>query len=85
MGYHNDLRQLPSDDFGGPGLPIPTNIDEDGLVRECFTLSDEEAGKTVRQWFKLYPVSSYWTRVESWKKLDDGRIEFTMVRLPSAE
>jgi len=59
--------------------------EKEKLVRESFTLPKDQAGQIAMDWMKLFPASSYWSRVESWKRLQDGRINFTMVRLPSAD
>ncbi|MGL4496755.1 MAG: hypothetical protein ACRCXM_02195 [Beijerinckiaceae bacterium] len=56
-----------------------------GFRRETFALSREEARDTARQWFSRYPKQAYMTAVESWRELPDGRIEFTMRRLPTAD
>ncbi len=53
--------------------------------RETFRLPREEARAIARDWFDRYPKAAYLTEVESWRVLDDGRIEFTMRRLPSAD
>lgn len=60
-------------------------LSEDGLVREQFTLPREEARLQARQWLDAYPSAAYWSRVEHWQKLADDSIEFTMVRLPTAD
>jgi len=39
----------------------------------------------ARDWFERYPKAAYMTKVESWRQLHDGRIEFTMRRLPTAD
>jgi hypothetical protein len=57
----------------------------DGWRRETYTLPREEARITAREWFGRFPKSAYMTEVESWRELADGRIEFTMRRLPSAD
>ncbi len=57
----------------------------DGLVRESFTLPREEARVAARDWLDRFPKAAYWSRVESWQRLDGDRIAFTMVRLPSAD
>ena len=57
----------------------------DGLVREHFTLEREAAREAARAFMERYPKEGYWSRVEHWAALPDGRIEFTMVRLPSAD
>jgi hypothetical protein len=57
----------------------------DGWCRETFTLAREEARRAAREWFNRFPKAAYMTEIESWKVLDDGRIEFTMRRLPTAD
>jgi hypothetical protein len=57
----------------------------DGWCRETFTLGREDARRAARDWFNRFPKAAYMTEIESWKVLDDGRIEFTMRRLPSAD
>ncbi len=57
----------------------------DGLVRESFTLPREEARIAARRWLDQFPKAAYWSRVESWQRVDGDRIAFTMVRLPSAD
>ena len=53
--------------------------------RETYRLPREKARDTAREWFDRYPKAAYLTRVESWRLLDDGLVEFTMRRLPSAD
>ena len=57
----------------------------DGLVRESFTLEREAAREAARDFLERWPREAYWSRVEHWAQLPDGRIEFTMVRLPTAD
>ena len=57
----------------------------DGLVRETFTMTHEEARAKARDYLDRYPRQAYMTRVEHWRRLSDGAIEFTMVRLPTAD
>ncbi|MFD0915771.1 hypothetical protein ACFQ14_05065 [Pseudahrensia aquimaris] len=59
--------------------------DKDGLVRACYQLPRDEARATAQQWLDDFPKAAYWTRVESWRLLPDETIEFTMVRLPTAD
>lgn len=56
-----------------------------GWRRETFTLARPEARAKAREWFDLYPKAAYMTEIEFWRELDDGRIEFTIRRLPSAD
>jgi hypothetical protein len=53
--------------------------------RETYRLPRSEAREIARDWFDRYPKAAYLTSVESWRILDDGCIEFTMRRLPSAD
>ena len=57
----------------------------DGWRRETFTMARMEARDKAREWFELYPKAAYMTEIEFWRQLDDGRIEFTIRRLPSAD
>jgi hypothetical protein len=53
--------------------------------RETYRLPRDEARDIARDWFDRFPKAAYSTEVESWRVLEDGRIEFTMRRLPSAD
>lgn len=53
--------------------------------RETYVLPRDEARVTAREWFARFPKAAYMTEVESWRELGDGRIEFTMRRLPTAD
>jgi hypothetical protein len=53
--------------------------------RESFTLPRAEARLKAREWFDRYPKAAYLTEIEFWRELEDGRIEFTMRRLPTAD
>jgi hypothetical protein len=57
----------------------------DGYLRETFTLPREKARAKARDFLDRYPKAGYMSAVESWRELDDGAIEFTMRRLPSAD
>ncbi len=57
----------------------------DGFRRETFTLSREDARAKARDVFSRFPKAAYMTEIEFWQELPDGRIEFTMRRLPSAD
>lgn len=58
---------------------------ESSWRRETYRLPRQEAREIARDWFDRYPKAAYMTEVESWRVLDDGRIEFTMRRLPTAD
>jgi hypothetical protein len=53
--------------------------------RETFRLPREKAREIARDWFERYPKAAYLTKVESWRVTEDGLIEFTMRRLPTAD
>lgn len=57
----------------------------DAWCRESFTLPRDEARAAARDWFDRFPKAAYMTEIESWCELADGRIEFTMRRLPTAD
>jgi hypothetical protein len=57
----------------------------DSWRRDTFTLERVAARAKAREWFDLYPKAAYMTEIEFWRQLDDGRIEFTIRRLPSAD
>lgn len=57
----------------------------DGFVRETFTLPRDAARAKARKFLQRYPAGGYSTTVEFWRKLEDGQIEFTMRRLPTAD
>ena len=57
----------------------------DGFIRQTYALPRDEARDRARDWFHRYPKAAYMTRVESWRQLPDGFIEFTMRRLPTAD
>ena len=64
----------------------PRNLPkDDGWRRESFTLERPEARAKAQECFSLYPKAAYMTEVEFWRELEDGRIEFTIRRLPSAD
>ena len=58
---------------------------EGGWRRETFCLPRDEARAKAREWFERFPKAAYMTEIEHWRELPDGRIEFTMRRLPSAD
>jgi hypothetical protein len=60
-------------------------LEDDGFLRETFTLSLHVARLKARQILDEYPADGYMTIVETWRQLPDGPIEFTMRRLPTAD
>jgi hypothetical protein len=57
----------------------------DAYRRETFVLERDAARAKAREILTRFPKAAYMTEVESWRELADGRIEFTMRRLPSAD
>jgi hypothetical protein len=53
--------------------------------RETYTLPRDEAREKAREWFTTFPKAAYMTEIEWWQEREDGQIEFTMRRLPSAD
>jgi len=58
---------------------------DDSFRRETFALPREQAREKARDMFRRFPKPAYMTEIESWRELPDGRIEFTMRRLPTAD
>lgn len=57
----------------------------DAFRRDTFVLERQAAREKARQILQRFPKAAYMTEVESWRELTDGRIEFTMRRLPTAD
>jgi hypothetical protein len=68
-----------------PGEAPEEPASGDGWRRQTFRLPREEARATAQEWFERYPKAAYMTEVESWRVLENGLIEFTLRRLPSAD
>ena len=51
--------------------------------REIFTLPVDAARLKAREIIEQSPQSGYLPIVENWRQLSDGKIEFTMRRLPT--
>ena len=58
---------------------------DDGFVREQFVAPREQARRTARAFLERFPKQAYMTAVEHWRELPDGKIEFTMRRLRTAD
>ena len=58
---------------------------DDGFLRETFTLPRAKARLKARDFLNRYPKAGYMSAVESWRELPGGDIEFTMRRLRSAD
>ncbi len=52
---------------------------------KTFTLPVDAARRKAREILNQFPQSGYMAVVENWRRLPDGRIEFTMRHLRAAE
>ena len=59
--------------------------DADSWRRETYCLSRLDAREKAQEWFDRYPKAAYMTEIEFWRELADGRIEFTIRRLPTSD
>ena len=59
--------------------------DDDGSMRDTYTLLVSAARLKARQILNEYPTGGYVTILENWRQLPDGQIEFTIRRLPTAD
>jgi hypothetical protein len=57
----------------------------DAFRRETYALERGAAREKARDLLQRFPKAAYMTEIESWRELPDGRIEFTMRRLHSAD
>ncbi|ABE64610.1 conserved hypothetical protein [Nitrobacter hamburgensis X14] len=58
---------------------------DDGYVRETFVQPRDQARQTARAFLDRWPAAAYMSKVETWRELPGGEIEFTMRRLRSAD
>ena len=65
--------------------PAARHKQDDGYLRETFTLPRDQARVKARDYLARYPKAGYMSAVESWRELPGDNIEFTMRRLPSAD
>ena len=77
-------RQTPAD-LAARAAQALHKRETDAFRRETFALPREQAREKAREVFRRYPKPAYMTEIESWRELPDGRIEFTMRRLPTAD
>jgi hypothetical protein len=68
-----------------PAGRSPSLADSGSWRRESFALPRLEARQKARDIFDRFPKAAYMTEIEFWRELDDGRIEFTIRRLPTAD
>ena len=55
------------------------------LACQTSRLPRDKARETAKEWLERFPKAAYLTQVESWRLTDDGLVEFTMRRLPTAD
>jgi hypothetical protein len=55
------------------------------FTRETYSLPRDLAREKAWEWFEKFPKAAYDTEVEAWREMTDGKIEFTMRRLPTAD
>ncbi len=79
------MPSSPRDLAGGMAARRLRQKIDDGFVREQFTQPREDARRTARAFLDRFPKQAYMSEVEHWRELPDGRIEFTMRRLPTAD
>lgn len=65
--------------------PTPSKTAFSQWRRETYTLPRPEAREKARELFSRFPKAAYMTEIEFWRELEDGQIEFTLRRLPSAD
>jgi hypothetical protein len=79
------VRRTPRDIAEKSARALRRHAESDAFRRETFALPREQAREKAREVFRRYPKPAYMTEIESWRELPDGRIEFTMRRLPTAD
>ena len=83
-----ERRRTPSDHAqrgGERNWARTRDFGTDMSTSEIYTLPRGEARDKAQEWFQRFPKAAYMTEVEFWRELSDGRIEFTIRRLPSAD
>jgi len=78
-------KPIPADIAAKSAAALHKRAENDAFRRETFALPREAAREKAREVFRRYPKPAYMTEIESWRELPDGRIEFTMRRLPTAD
>lgn len=82
MGYD---RKTPSDVARRLAARRGASTRNEGWRRETYRLPRLLAREKAQEWFDLYPKAAYMTEIEFWRVLEDGEIEFTIRRLPTAD
>jgi len=84
-GHAMRTPRKPADIAANAATALRRRAENDAFRRETFALPREQAREKAREVFARYPKPAYMTEIESWRELPDGRIEFTMRRLPTAD
>src|ERR1043165_3172727 len=79
------LSRTPADIAAKSAKALRQRAESDAFRRDTFALPREAAREKAREVFRRYPKPAYMTEIESWRELPDGRVEFTMRRLPTAD
>lgn len=79
------MPKTPRDLADGMAERRQRRLRDDGYVRETFTQPRNDARQTARSFLDRFPKQAYMSEVETWQELADGRIEFTMRRLRTAD
>jgi hypothetical protein len=79
------MNRRPADIAGRAAERLARRDRSEGFRRDTFALPRAAAREKARELFRRFPKAAYMTEIESWRELPDGRIEFTMRRLPSAD
>jgi hypothetical protein len=79
------MNRRPADIAGRAAERLARRDRAQGFRRDTFALPRPAAREKARELFRRFPKAAYMTEIESWRELPDGRIEFTMRRLPSAD
>ena len=86
--FHGPPNEHPSD-IASRVASLPKQARERAAVRDVASpdlwLPRDKAREIAKEWFERYPKAAYLTQVESWGLTEDGIVEFTMRRLPTAD
>jgi hypothetical protein len=71
---------------GNPAMALYERgrLHNDGFLHKTFTLPVDDARAKAREIMRELPTGGYMTIVEDWWQMPDGKVQFTMRRLPTA-
>jgi len=66
-------------------MPMPAQVSQrqGAFLYETYAAPRAEARQIAKDYFARFPRGGYMTVLSRWRQLADGRIEFTMSRLPT--